>query len=67
MGRELAAWCRRRYRTASGSFDTYVPFIERAIGLLAADGTRSFPRASIVAQRAAETTWTFAPTYSPWA
>ncbi len=32
LGRRLADWCRRRYRTASGSFDTYVPFLERGVG-----------------------------------
>ncbi|MGH2744115.1 MAG: Eco57I restriction-modification methylase domain-containing protein [Thermoleophilaceae bacterium] len=42
LGRELAAYCRRHYRTASGSFDTYVPFIERSLSLLRADGRLGF-------------------------
>lgn len=42
LGRELAAYCRRRYRTASGSFDAYVPFIERSLSLLRADGRLGF-------------------------
>lgn len=42
LGRELAAWCRRRYHTASGSFDTYVPFVERGASLLAPGGRLGF-------------------------
>jgi hypothetical protein len=42
MGRDLAEWCRRHYETASGSFDTYVPFIERSVRLLAPGGRLGF-------------------------
>jgi hypothetical protein len=42
LGRELASYCRRRYATASGSFDTYVPFIERSMSLLRPDGRLGF-------------------------
>ena len=42
LGRELAAYCRGRYATASGSFDTYVPFIERSLSLLRPDGRLGF-------------------------
>jgi hypothetical protein len=42
LGRELAAYCRRRYATASGSFDTYVPFIERSLSLLRRAGRLGF-------------------------
>jgi hypothetical protein len=42
LGRRLADWCRGRYRTASGSFDTYVPFIERGTELLAPAGRLGF-------------------------
>lgn len=38
LGRGLAAWCRERYETASGSFDVYLPFIERGVKLLAPEG-----------------------------
>jgi hypothetical protein len=41
-GRRLADWCRGRYRTASGSFDTYVPFLERGVELLAPRGRLGF-------------------------
>ncbi|MEX2196788.1 MAG: N-6 DNA methylase [Thermoleophilaceae bacterium] len=41
-GRELAAWCRRRFQTASGSFDTYVPFIEQGVALLGPSGRLGF-------------------------
>jgi len=34
LGRALATWCRSRYETASGSFDVYLPFIERGVKLL---------------------------------
>ncbi len=40
--RQLAQWCRKRYRTASGSFDTYVPFIERGVELLRPGGRLGF-------------------------
>ncbi|HEV2772140.1 MAG TPA: N-6 DNA methylase [Thermoleophilaceae bacterium] len=42
LGRRLADWCRRRYRTASGSFDTYIPFLERGVELLAPQGRLGF-------------------------
>jgi Eco57I restriction-modification methylase/N-6 DNA Methylase len=42
LGRELAAYCRRHYGTASGSFDTYIPFIERSLSLLRSDGRLGF-------------------------
>ena len=42
LGRELAAYCRDRYRTASGSFDAYIPFIERSLTLLRTDGRLGF-------------------------
>jgi Eco57I restriction-modification methylase/N-6 DNA Methylase len=42
LGRELAAYCRGRYETASGSFDTYVPFIERSLSLLGPRGRLGF-------------------------
>jgi Eco57I restriction-modification methylase/N-6 DNA Methylase len=42
LGRELADYCRRRYGTASGSFDTYVPFIERSVSLLNRQGRLGF-------------------------
>lgn len=42
MGRELANWCREVYETASGSFDTYVPFIERGTRLLSGSGRLGF-------------------------
>lgn len=42
LGRRLADWCRRRYRTASGSFDTYLPFLERGVELLAPRGRLGF-------------------------
>lgn len=42
LGRGLADWCRANYETASGSFDVYVPFIERGIKLLAPDGRLGF-------------------------
>lgn len=42
LGRELADYCRRHYETASGSFDTYVPFIERSLSLLAPSGRLGF-------------------------
>jgi hypothetical protein len=42
LGRELAEYCRLNYETAHGSFDVYVPFIERSIGLLAPGGRLGF-------------------------
>ncbi|MGI8587801.1 MAG: Eco57I restriction-modification methylase domain-containing protein, partial [Chloroflexia bacterium] len=38
LGRQLAEYCRRHYRLAHGSFDTYIPFIERSLSLLAPAG-----------------------------
>lgn len=42
LGRELAAYCRQHYGTASGSFDAYVPFIERSLSLLDSGGRLGF-------------------------
>jgi hypothetical protein len=42
LGRELADYCRRRYTTASGAFDTYVVFLERSLSLLAPEGRLGF-------------------------
>jgi Eco57I restriction-modification methylase/N-6 DNA Methylase/Type I restriction enzyme R protein N terminus (HSDR_N) len=42
LGRELAEWCRERYHTAFGSFDAYLVFIERAVGLLGPGGRLGF-------------------------
>jgi hypothetical protein len=42
LSRDLAAYCRRRYASASGSFDAYVPFVERALELLAPRGRLGF-------------------------
>lgn len=42
LDRELARWCRERYYTAFGSFDAYLVFIERAAGLLGAEGRLGF-------------------------
>ena len=42
LGRSLANWCRRRYEVAHGSFDAYLVFIERAVGLLAPEGRLGF-------------------------
>lgn len=42
LGRELADYCRGRYETAGGSFDVYVPFIERSLSLLHPDGRLGF-------------------------
>jgi Eco57I restriction-modification methylase len=42
LGRELAQWCRDRYETAFGSFDAYMVFIERAVGLLDPEGRLGF-------------------------
>lgn len=38
LGRGLAEWCRAHYETASGSFDVYLPFIERGVKLLGPEG-----------------------------
>lgn len=38
LGRGLAAWCRANYETASGSFDVFLPFIERGVNLLGPGG-----------------------------
>jgi hypothetical protein len=38
LGRELAAYARRAYESAAGSFDVYVPFIERGLDLLGPRG-----------------------------
>jgi hypothetical protein len=42
LDRELARWCKGRYRTAFGSFDAYLVFIERAVGLLGPGGRLGF-------------------------
>jgi hypothetical protein len=42
LGRELAAYCRRYYQTTSGSFDTYIAFIERSLHLLRPNGRLGF-------------------------
>lgn len=42
LGRETAAWCRAHYVLASGSFDLYVPFLERGIDLMACGGRLGF-------------------------
>ncbi len=42
MGRDVAAYCRQRYETAMGSFDAYVPFVERGISLLRPRGRLGF-------------------------
>jgi hypothetical protein len=42
LGRDLANWCRRRYEVAHGSFDAYLVFIERSVGLLAKGGRLGF-------------------------
>lgn len=42
LGRQLAEYCRRHYRLAHGSFDTYIPFIERSLSLLAPAGRLGF-------------------------
>jgi len=42
LGREMADYCRRRYDTASGSFDVYVPFLERSLSLLGPGGRLGF-------------------------
>lgn len=42
LGRRLADYARATYASARGSFDTYIPFIERGIGLLAPHGRLGF-------------------------
>ena len=42
LGRDLAEYCRQRYDTTTGSFDAYVPFIERGVSLLRAHGRLGF-------------------------
>lgn len=42
LGRRLADFCRARYSTARGSFDAYIPFIERGAELLAPGGRLGF-------------------------
>jgi len=42
LGRDLADYCRKRYQTASGAFDAFIPFIERGVQLLRRDGTLGF-------------------------
>jgi hypothetical protein len=42
LDRELARWCRDRYEVAFGSFDAYIVFIERAVGLLSPGGRLGF-------------------------
>lgn len=38
LGRQLADYCRKNYEWASGSFDVYVPFVERGVDLLCPTG-----------------------------
>jgi type I restriction-modification system DNA methylase subunit len=42
LGRQLADYCRKNYEWASGSFDLYLPFLERGTALLAFDGRLGF-------------------------
>ncbi len=42
MGRDVAEYCRQNYATASGSFDAYVPFLERGVRLLHGAGRLGF-------------------------
>jgi len=42
LGRDVAAHCRERFATAYGSFDAYVPFIERGLQLLQRTGRLGF-------------------------
>lgn len=42
LGRDVAAYCRARYDTAHGAFDSYVPFIERSVALLREHGRLGF-------------------------
>lgn len=42
LQRDVAEWCRRQYELAGGSFDVYIPFIERGLKLLAPHGRLGF-------------------------
>ena len=42
LGRDVAEYCRAHYETATGSFDAFVPFIERGINLLRPHGRLGF-------------------------
>jgi type I restriction-modification system DNA methylase subunit len=42
LGRDVANYCRQNYSTASGSFDAFIPFIERGVDLLAPAGRLGF-------------------------
>jgi len=42
LGRDLADYCRARFATARGSFDAYVVFLERGLGLLSPHGRLGF-------------------------
>ena len=42
LGRDVAEYCRARYETATGSFDAFVPFIERGVSLLRPRGRLGF-------------------------
>ncbi len=42
LGRDVADHCRARYETATGSFDAFVPFIERGVSLLGPHGRLGF-------------------------
>jgi hypothetical protein len=42
IGRDLADYCRARFETPRGSFDAYLVFLERALGLLAPHGRLGF-------------------------
>ena len=42
LGRDLASYCRDHYESASGSFDAYTVFVERALSLLAPGGRLGF-------------------------
>ncbi len=42
LGRDVAEHCRAHYETATGSFDAFVPFIERGVNLLRPHGRLGF-------------------------
>ncbi|MGI8633191.1 MAG: Eco57I restriction-modification methylase domain-containing protein [Solirubrobacterales bacterium] len=42
QGPGMAQWTREHFETASGSFDTYIPFVERGIELMAPSGRLGF-------------------------
>jgi len=42
LDKELAKWCKERFHTAFGSFDAYLVFIERVVGLLGPGGRLGF-------------------------